>query len=143
MRWRRRLGQAVAFDEAQPELLPELFRNRRGHRRAAAADVDETGEIKFRDVRAAEKVDHHRRDHRPACDLMSRDQGARELTIPARHDHRRTAQVDRQMQAVEHARDVKHRHNGKAYAFHGAVAPHRATHHVVANRSMRVDTAFR
>ena len=117
------LGEAVAFGEADAELVEQALRHRMRHRRAAAAHRAQAGEVEALVVGAAEQVDHHRRNADPVRDPVVRDQPPGELAVPARHQHHRGAGIDRAEHAVEHAGDVEHRHHAEAQRLGRAVAP--------------------
>ena len=72
---------------------------------------------------------------------MVRDQPARKLAVPARHQHLSRAAVHRAQHAVHHAGDVEHRHHAEADRFGRGVAPLTA-HRVVHQGPVRVHAAL-
>ena len=135
-------GQAIAFNKTQAKLIQQALRHRLRHGGAATADVGQTGQIEFFNLRAAEQIDHHGRDVGPVRDLPLGNLMPSHVTVPTRHQHQRGAQENRGVHDTDHAGDVEHGHHGQSHIFRGAVAPQATCHGVVHDAAVRVHAAL-
>ena len=137
------LGHAVALDVAHAAEVVELLRDRLGHRRAAAEDPFERGDVVLERLRVRQKVHHHRRHVVPVRALVALDQPRRLQRVPAPLDHHRAAGVDGREEAVDQAGDVEERRRRQGDHVLADVLPGRRAGDVVQNRGVRVHAALR
>ena len=135
------LGQAIAFHIGDADIRKPL-RHRRRHRRAAAAQAADRGQIVLVDVGIQEKILNHRGNRGPARDLVALDALRGDFAIPARQQHHGIADEQRPVHAALHAGDVEHRRHGQQRHFGLQGEPLHAAHRGVHDRAVRVHAAL-
>ena len=143
MRLRDRLGHAVAFHVAHAAQVEELLRDRLGHRRAAAEDPLERGDVVRERLRVRQEVHHHRRHVVPVRAAVPLDERRRRERLPAPLDDDRAAGAGRGEETVHEAGDMEEGRRRERDRVRPHVLPGDRAGHVVQHRGVRMHAAFR